>query len=614
MGKAKKLSRNSLLRVSALRGSRAPAVPGPSTNPAAQQQAIPLIEKLSSANPKDRALAASAIANVIDNAVIRRALLKEKLVQTVLEQSLTDSSEEVAVEGFGVLRNLALEEGYDVCVFVWRKDILAIVLNYLEKIKTDIAHLKDSSAAQKTLLFNLIENILSLLTSLGRSSDEICDSIVSRLPSLPIFVLDILANHAVPESVKAIAAENLYILSEANGAYIEQIQTSGFVSDGKLGVAVQMYLCGVQYNIFETSRTASIDLLDIVRSVYEGLRGVDIKEAIKIMQPVTVNGVVRPPTYDDNYRSAENSFIAAQVGLELITDISEALVMKSQNGRPSRQMDTEEDNDDNDDVDEMEVMEDENQMAIEDETMDGVDNPVLALLLEDVLPFVTGFIDHQELRSRALLALNNMTWTFNSLVPHWANSKADGLWSRILNLLLSSDDLDLESRTGSVGILWACGKLKRKFLPEIGVNEVRRFIKAFQDSGESQEVLEFKVRVVGFLGVLALPHEDIDVTKEISVFLLTQVLAVQHKPAEIVIEALNAIYDVFADKSYAFNDEIFVKGEFLNHLTKIQPQVKQMAKKIDRRKYLQLRTKADEVVVNLQRFIAYKAKESKERR
>ncbi|KAK9315210.1 hypothetical protein V1522DRAFT_193884 [Lipomyces starkeyi] len=608
MGKAKKLSRNSLLRVSALRGSRAQAVTGPSTPPSAQEQAIPLIKKLSSVDPKDRALAASAIANLIENPVIRRALLKEKLVQTILEQALTDSSEEVIVEGFGVLRNLALEEGYEVCVFLWRKDILAIVLSYLGKIQTNLAHLKDSNAAQKTLLFNLIENILSLLTSLGGSSDDIYESIVSRLPDLPIFVLDILANPTIPDFVKVIAAENLYVLSEANAAYIDKIQCSGFISDGELGMAVKLYLSGVEYNIFETSQTASIDLLDVVRSVNEGLQAIDINKAIEVMQPTIIDGVVQPTIYDDNYRSAQNSFVAVQVGLELLTEISEALVMRSQHGRQNRQTEPDEDNDNQDDMD---VLEDENEMVVEDETMDGVDNPVVALLLETVLPVVTEFVEFKELRSRALQALNNMTWTFNSFVPHWGNSKARSLWSRILRLLLSSADLDLESRTGSAGVLWACGKLKPKFVSEISVNDVRRLIREFQQGGETEEALEFKVRIIGLLGALALPHVDIDVTKEISIFLLTLVLSTQHKPPEIVIEALNAIYDIFADMSYPFDDEIFVKGEFLNHLMKIQPQVKQMAKKIDRRKNLQLRTKADEVVVNLQRFVAYKIKERK---
>ncbi|KAK9434128.1 hypothetical protein V1505DRAFT_320214 [Lipomyces doorenjongii] len=609
MGKAKKLSRNSLLRVSALRGLRAQTVTGPSMSPSTQEQAVPLIKKLSSVDPKDRVLAASAIANLIENPVIRRALLKEKLVQTILEQSLTDSSEEVIVEGFGVLRNLALEDGYDICVFLWRKDILAIVLSCLGKIQTNIAYLKDSKAAQKTLLFNLIENILSLLTSLGGSSDDICESIVSRLPDLPIFALNILANPTIPDFVKVIAAENLYVLSEANAAYIDKIQCSGFISDGKLGVAVKMYLSGVEYNIFETSRTASIDLLDVVRSVNEALQAIDINKAIEVMQPTTIDGVVQPTIYDDNYRSAQNSFIAVQVGLELLTEISEDLVMRSQpqQGRQNRQTEPE----DNDDQDDMDILEDENEIAVEDETMDGVDNPVVALLLEIVLPVVTEFVEFNELRSRALQALNNMTWTFNSFVPHWGNSTARSLWSRILRLLLSSDDLEVESRTGIAGVLWACAKAKPKCISEISVNDVRRLIREFQQGGETQEALELKVRIVGLLGALALPHADIDVTKEISIFLLTQVLSTQHKPPEIVIEALNAIYDIFADMTYPFDDEIFVKGEFLNHLMKIQPQVKQMAKKIDRRKNLQLRTRADEVVVNLQRFVAYKIKERK---
>ncbi|KAJ8102942.1 hypothetical protein POJ06DRAFT_59476 [Lipomyces tetrasporus] len=612
MGKAKKLSRNSLVRVSALRGSLPTQVSAEASTilPSTKEHAIPLIKKLSSVNPKDRALATSAIANLIENPVIRRALLKERLVQTIIEQSLTDTSEAVVVEGFGVLRNLALEEGYDVCVFLWRKDILGVVSSYLGKIRTSIALLENSSAAQKTLLFNLIDNILSLLTSLGGSSDDICESIVFRFPDLPIFVLDILANSSIPDFVKVIAAENLYVLSESNATYIDKVQGSGFTLDAKLSVPVQMYMSGVEYNVFEASRTASIDLLDIVRSVNECLRAIDVREVFKIMQPTTVDGIVKPTAYDENYRAAQSSLASVQVGLELLTEISEVLVTRSQHGRQDRTVPHEDINDNDDDRDQMDIIEDDREILAEDETIGGVDDPVVGLLLEALLPVVIEFLEFRELRSRSLQSLNNMTWTFHSLLPDWGNSRAHSLWRRIF-ALLSSDDLDLDSRTSSVGILWACAKSKPLFVPEFSISDVRWLITAIQQAGDAPEAHEYKVRIVGLLGTLAIPHVDMDVTKEISIFLLTQVLAVQNKHPEIVIEALDAIYDIFGDKTYPFDHEIFIKGEFLNHLTNVQPQVKQMAKKIDRRKNLRLRTKADEVVVNLQRFIEYKINERK---
>ncbi|KAK9324837.1 hypothetical protein V1517DRAFT_351128 [Lipomyces orientalis] len=611
MGKAKKLSRNSLVRVSALRGSQpTQAVADASTIPPTQEHAIPLIKKLSSVNPKDRALAASAIANLIENPVVRRALLKERLVQTIIEQSLTDSSEEVVVEGFGVLRNLALEEGYDVCVFLWRRDILAVASSYLGKIRTGIASLEHSSAAQKTLLFNLIDNILSLLTSLGGSSDDICESIVSRFPDLPIFVLDILANSSIPDFVKVIAAENLYVLTESNATYIDKVQGSGFTLDAKLSVPVQMYMSGVEYNVFETSRTASIDLLDIVRSVNECLRAIDVREVFKVLQPTMVDGIVKSTAYDEKYRAAQSSLASVQVGLELLTEVSEALVTK-QHGRQDLVTEPDEDIDDNDDDrDQMDIIEDDREIPTEGETIGGVDDPVVGLLLEALLPVVIALLEFEELRSRSLQALNNMTWTFNSQLPHWGISKAHSLWRRIFTLL-SSADLDLDSRTSSVGVLWACAKSTPLFAPEINISDVRWLITAIKQAGEAPEALEYKVRMVGLLGTLAIPHVDMDVTKEVSIFLLTQVLAVQNNHPQMVIEALDSIYDIFGDKTYPFDHEIFIKGEFLNHLTNVQPQIKQMAKNIDRRKNLQLRTKADEVVVNLQRFIAYKINERK---
>ncbi len=54
---------------------------------------------------------------------------------------------------------------------------------------------------------------------------------------------------------------------------------------------------------------------------------------------------------------------------------------------------------------------------------------------------------------------------------------------------------------------------------------------------------------------------------------------------------------------------MFVQGGFLAHLKALQPDVQKMAKGVDKRTLPELRERADEVVVNLGRFVKYKRDE-----
>lgn len=46
--------------------------------------------------------------------------------------------------------------------------------------------------------------------------------------------------------------------------------------------------------------------------------------------------------------------------------------------------------------------------------------------------------------------------------------------------------------------------------------------------------------------------------------------------ADPAIEALNAIFDVYADADFDYDEEVFVKHKFLDHLIAIVPKVKAM--------------------------------------
>lgn len=88
---------------------------------------LPVLKDLKSADPKLRTTAAGAIANIIQDQKCRKLLLREQVVQTVLTETLTDSSPESRAAGWEVLKVIALEEESDFCVHLYRIDVLTAI-------------------------------------------------------------------------------------------------------------------------------------------------------------------------------------------------------------------------------------------------------------------------------------------------------------------------------------------------------------------------------------------------------------------------------------------------------------------------------------------------------
>jgi hypothetical protein len=92
-----------------------------------EQRILPVVQDLQSADLKKRSAAAKAIAHIIEDTKCRKLLLREQIVRILFEQTLTDSNLETRSAGWGILRNLALEEESDFCVHLYRQDILTAI-------------------------------------------------------------------------------------------------------------------------------------------------------------------------------------------------------------------------------------------------------------------------------------------------------------------------------------------------------------------------------------------------------------------------------------------------------------------------------------------------------
>jgi len=92
-----------------------------------EERILPVLKDLQSADLKTRSSAVSAITNIIEDQKCRKLLLREQIVKILFEQTLTDSNLETRAAGWGILRNLALEEEADFCVHLYRQDVLTAI-------------------------------------------------------------------------------------------------------------------------------------------------------------------------------------------------------------------------------------------------------------------------------------------------------------------------------------------------------------------------------------------------------------------------------------------------------------------------------------------------------
>ena len=103
-----------------------------------EQRILPVLKELQSADLKTRSAAASAISNIIEDTKCRKLLLREQIVSILFEQTLSDSSLETRTAGWGILRNLALEEEADFCVHLYRQDILTAIEGVVQTVSTNV--------------------------------------------------------------------------------------------------------------------------------------------------------------------------------------------------------------------------------------------------------------------------------------------------------------------------------------------------------------------------------------------------------------------------------------------------------------------------------------------
>ncbi|RDL30674.1 ARM repeat-containing protein [Venustampulla echinocandica] len=620
-----------------------------------EQRILPVLKDLTSADLKTRSAAATAISNIIEDTKCRKLLLREQIVQILLEQTLTDSSFETRTAGWGILRNLALEEEADFCIHLYRQDVLTAIdgsvktiIQTIESQETPFAQLPKP---QQSLVWSLTSSLISLLASLAEAQDQILETI-SKIPTIPNFLFGLLSFGLTPSEVQNEVLSCLMALTEDNKSLVQQIVDNGDRLKGLMqikdsGSVLAIAACGVLHNIFSEMQWSDH------KAPKEGAS--DAVLIPSLMQFMDIQ------SFESNGAGPDQ---VLQLALEITASIATSLQEALEQGHEKEfegfgddtvdiddidDMDADEGNDNeeegeaNHEMDEDEIDADMDLVTGDDPEDDDAssDEPTLDLLVRNAAPkilLVARPSDNgasEAVRDSALSALNNIAWTvssidfatghLDSLRKFWS-TLAQRIWDEIISPVLGSNTADIELASSITSLAWAVSRSVQGSI-RLNPEEARKFMALYQASkdldnaesqandskkpsgGEADDFQSLGVKCIGVLGSLALNPAPVELNREVGVFLLTVLSGLPNTPAADTVEALNQIFDIYADKSFAFDEPVFWGDGFYKHLEEILPKARKLAKTVDKRRFEELRARIDEAVINLDRFLRYKKAE-----
>lgn len=525
--------------------------------------------------------------------------------------------------------------------------------------------------AERLFLLNMASSLVALTTALAEAQDEILLAIsanhcIVRLLTTLICTMDDPSDQA--SALRADSMACLMLLCEDNEGLAKRLlsspDSSCFHSLMDLRTNINghgVFACGVIHNIFASLAGTSA-------SAIPGGAGDDsllIPTLAKVLSSVgseqrTADGDGLSLPEDCQELALE---ILASIGTELNSgeakpsnglprgdgegagddeDMGDVDGDVDENGPLAGEDETQSDNADEMDEDEMEADMDMVIGAGDQSDQDGIDDmPVLKSLLQMAIPQLIRIARIQvgdeapmSVQRLALSALNNIAWSVslldfsdstNEAIQRSWDPVGRRIWADVVVPIISSDTADLTLATQVTSLAWAVSRSLRgapAAAQPLAADEHRKFMALYQstrgatsatdtagEAGRADPFHAIGVKCIGVLGQLALDPAPIDRNREIGTFLVTVLDGVtETTPAADAVEALDQIFDIYGDEALPCDKHVFWKESFLRHLEDAVPKARAMAKSVDRKRQAELRTRADEVVMNLTRFIAYKRK------
>lgn len=623
----------------------------------------PLLETLSSEEIEPRAAALSEITLLCEDTVHRTLFLKEKLLKIVLSLVQNENNLDVLKEAYGLLRNVAIEEGNGSTIFLWRQGILDLVAPKLTLETAD-----STPNASASTYDELLENIVSLLTSMASSDSDIFDGIQSKIgTNLASFLSSVVTSFAskkVSASLFSVACEALYIFSEDNAPFLEQVSSlplniilSEAAKYPPLGI---VYLNGLKYHsiYIELEKPSAASngqdlnslaphIFEIVQTLNSFIININIEEVLQDLKPKTTNLGDSEGETDPNktiaavYKKVMKSKSLAeglQISIEILTAIAETISLDPKKQQALTEAEDEQMKDaSNAEDDDMDLI---IRKTAAQPAEDNIDNerdllfdsntslePTFKFLQSDVLPTLVKLLAYNDYVSRSLAALNNVAWAMDAY-PQYAGelwkSQSKELWTNLLPRVTSTETeghfVEIESINSAIGVLWAISSFYSGDVP-ITLPQLNFLISQSETVSQlypSEEATQHYIKLIGFFSCLAKFQDRFEITERVAEYYLSilNVIATGPKPVNGITEAVGidtvyAIFNVFGDGEYAYDQKIYVQGGLNAKLKVLLPQLRNKFKRISKVTNYILREKATEAVINLANFIDYKASEGK---
>lgn len=599
----------------------------PQDESARRNKVLPLMARLQSAEPNERLMAIQAILVLCDDERMRTLLLKERLVQVVMEQSLNDNNDEIVVEAVGLLRNLVLDEGRLLAVHLWRQHVWVQISAGLDRVRTLVAALREGKGgndkSKTQLLFDYADNLVALVVGLAVADDLVFAEVCGKIDTVLAVVSDIVgwcvASQLLMVTSKLFNTllDLVYSFCNQLKEFVEHIHShppfqvhdvAALVEHAHMNKLAQVYVLGIQFHEAESGYVPSgaeamaakqQQCGQLLLQALQLISRVDVPGCEQLIQRSLSKTIDASSNNEQDTKAlngAKSDLQSVEVAAELVAGVMEFVLM--------------------------------NDMDILEPT------PVVDSLVEAVqgavAPALTALLAHPDFQLRALVALNNVCWFFLSIdrpvESAWVQ-QCGGVWTTLTSTVVSPALWTAQSSPGqlavcidAIGVLTAIARtLAQSDLSVLVSDEYASWLvqtaqQAPQQGDITPEQLEIHQqlveRVVGFVASLATQLAAVDTRVQalqtLTDFLVLWPALLPVADAAVVVEALNGVFSVFGQDDTPAADHIFASQNYAAALKQSQNAVREMYKKVDKNKDPELKARAEEVFTNLGRFIAYK--------
>jgi len=593
---------------------------------------VPILEKLESTSAEEREAACSSVSHLcLEGPDAVKTLMAAQVVPKLL-QRFFDGSKPVRIAAFGALRNLSLV-GKDVCSEIVGHDVMNSVVILLRKCAEDLtlAAVLSSDQSNPEATEERKENILmltqvfALLWNLCQDSPQATEAF-SKQSDVHALALDAFSRGDFPLVFRVTVGHFLTVATDANNspelhsgplakpeATVRLQQLLEPSQPAIISAQAACVLCNLWFAAQPTETVQNI-LPTIARVMKTDVHGTILQNAVAALheehrkQQMVEGAELKITDISEDPEAVEvwrNETVAQQLGIEILTNF---LADNS-----------DENESDGGDVDMDEVAHGDRpnthiqpyQIVSLTATVSDLLRVLAAMPATPSLPstLTLRLVVLRSLRLRALACLTNAlatagTQTFLEISQTNPQQLWNGLWNIIVSCLDQTAAVatvtDLETSQTCLEVLWTLTRDAAPNIRHVTVDPTQLKVLCELSCTSPQE--EIRVTCSGLLGVVG--NRPFDAALHlVTAQALSQV--VQGDASVIVVcEALNAIFDVFAEPEY---NPPFHQVGMLDLLRQTAGNIGKRAKqqKLSRDE----REHVSETVANVKSFIVYKQKQ-----